>query len=178
MPKQGDFGFKKLIADWETVKKTLPIEVGDEAVSHFQSNFPEQGFDGQRWKPRKNDKTPGRAILTKSGRLKRSIRRKLATFAKIVISTDVPYAKIHNEGGTINHPGGSKTLSFVSKGKSKRFGKTSTEKQRSRITLQSKSTTAAYQIKMPKRQFMGDSKKLNEKVLKVITNRVGKLFKN
>jgi phage gpG-like protein len=172
MGKTGSFEFDKIIKDWENVKKTLPVEVGQEAVSHFQSNFPEQGFDGKRWKPRKNDKTPGRAILTKSGRLKRSIRLNRASFAKTVISTDVPYARIHNEGGIINHPGGSRTMSFSRKknGKLKMGGK--------KTVAQSRVSISSYQIKMPKRQFMGASRMLDEKIMKVITKRVGNLFKN
>jgi phage gpG-like protein len=173
MPKKGSFNFKKTIHNWESLKKTLPKVIGDEAVNHFQSNFPEQGFDGQKWPKRKRDKTPGRAVLIKSGRLRRSIRLRKANFTTIKIATDVPYAKIHNEGGTINHPGGSRVLHFK---KNKRSGKTSFSKSKS-ATYAQRVNAGPYQIHMPKRQFMGSSRKLDKKVLKILTDKVGSIFK-
>ncbi len=49
---------------------------------------------------RKDKKRPGRAILMNRGRLRNSIRGTIQGDT-IVFGTDVPYAKIHNEGGTI-----------------------------------------------------------------------------
>ena len=52
----------------------------------------------QSWRPRKKADT-GRAILVKSGRLKRGIRAiPLSNLQEIKIGNDVPYAQAHNEG--------------------------------------------------------------------------------
>jgi phage gpG-like protein len=97
------------------IKKVLqqfPRLAGEEAVKYFKLNFDKGGFlagDGvvEKWKPRainnawkKKDDDPGRALLIGkgSGRLRDSIRVVSQTSNKIVIGTDVPYAKVHNEG--------------------------------------------------------------------------------
>ena len=54
----------------------------------------------QKWKDRK--KPDKGSLLLKSGRLKRSIRKISQVGSLVEIGTDVPYAKIHNEGGTIS----------------------------------------------------------------------------
>lgn len=88
----------------KSVINTFPVLAGNEAVNFFQDSFRKQGFAGvnqQTWKKRKTDKNKhdtGRAILVKSGRLKRSIRRMRADWQSVIVGTDVPYAEIHNEG--------------------------------------------------------------------------------
>lgn len=122
------------------------IQIGNEAKNHFVGSFRLQGFQDktvEKWKPRKKeDKRAGRAILVKSGDLRRSIRRENLNKMKlsVTIATDLPYARIHNEGGM-----------------GKAWGK--------------------HPFKMPKRQFIGGSFVLNQKVKKTITSRLDKLFK-
>lgn len=115
MSKADRFGFKAKIQAFQVLKNSLPPELGTEAVNFFQSSFRDQGFKDNalnKWKEVQR-RTPGtktyksaspadrsRAILVKSGRLKRSIRRGFTSFAKTVIATDVPYAKVHNQGST------------------------------------------------------------------------------
>ncbi len=131
------------------------VDVGNTARVFFIDNFRKQGFDDktvQKWQPRKrqtyrtrtgkvvDDRT--RATLVKTGDLRRSIIRNPANRAALTvkISTDLPYAAIHNNG-------------LVGKA----FGK--------------------HSFKMPKRQFIGDSYNLNEKVKKVIIKRLDNVFK-
>lgn len=122
------------------------VDAGVTAKNFFVESFRKQGWDDktvQKWQPRKHaDKRGGRAILVKSGDLRRSIIRDPANRAalSIKIHSDLPYAKIHNEG-------------LIGKA----FGKRT--------------------FKMPKRQFMGDSYNLNEKVKKVIVKRLDQVFK-
>jgi phage gpG-like protein len=127
------------------------VEIGNTAKNFFVENFRKQGFDDktvQRWKPRKRTtyKTKSgkvvddttRAILVKTGDLRRSIIRVPNRSAlNVKIQTDLPYAKVHNEG--------------LRAGRGKGF-------------------------KMPKRQFIGDSYNLNEKVKAVIVKRLDKVF--
>jgi phage gpG-like protein len=83
-----------------------------------------------------------------SGRLRRSLRKQVRGNI-IFISTDVPYAEIHNEGGTIQA--------------------TANVPQHSRKTKKGKSQVKAHtrriNIKMPRRQFMGESAFLNKRFI-------------
>lgn len=71
--------------------------------THFKSSFRKQGYvDGaSKWQKRSKYNTDkGRATLVKSGDLRRSIIARNAGNS-IIVSSDKPYAEIHNEGGTI-----------------------------------------------------------------------------
>lgn len=92
----------------QRLKSTLdkfPRVVGQETVRFVTRNFDKGGFhDGalQRWKPRKNKKAKrnkGRALLVNTGQLRDSVRVIRADHRQVVVGTDVPYAKVHNEGG-------------------------------------------------------------------------------
>lgn len=96
---------------------TIPQNMRIMALEHFDNSFRNQGFTDsgfQPWKPRKQEKrvvflgrrqrasrknaAANRAILIRSGRLRRSIRARLSG-KSIIFTSDVEYAKIHNEGG-------------------------------------------------------------------------------
>lgn len=174
---------------FQQLKKVLPKEIGTEAKNFFQDNFRKQGFEDssiKSWKPRKHDKgsSVGRRILTKTGRLQGSIRITTATFNKITIGTNVPYAKIHNEGGTINRAASSRDIHFKNfdgfknvRGKktvvmglvmSKKRGSTKTKNV----------SIPAYKITMPKREFMGRSRNLENKLRKKIDSQIKEVFGN
>jgi phage gpG-like protein len=137
MAKQNKFNFKGIEKKARTTLENAMVEIGNAAKSFFVENFRKQGFDDknvEKWQPRKKaDKRAGRAILVKTGDLRRSIIRNPANRAalSIKISTDLVYAARHNNG---------------LKG-------------------------------MPKRQFMGDSYNLNERIKKIIVKRLDKTFK-
>lgn len=136
MAKQNKFNLKGIDKKARKALESAIVDVGNTAKTFFVENFRKQGFDDknvQKWKPRKvADKRAGRAILVKTGDLRRSIIRNPANRAALTvkISTDLAYAARHNDG---------------LKG-------------------------------MPKRQFMGDSYNLNEKVKAVIVKRLDKVF--
>mgnify|MGYP006921349068 CR=1 FL=1 len=96
---------KKILKQIEAFKPKLNKLVesaGVIAVNHFTKSFANQGFTDesiQRWQPRKRaERGKSRAVLVKSGRLRRSLRsRRLGNLA-VKIMTDVPYAKVHNNG--------------------------------------------------------------------------------
>lgn len=172
MAKQRKFNLKQVEKGGRTAMERSIILIGNEAKNFFVNTFREQGFQDQTfqpWKRRKikdskrgryqywqeqgtDDKAGkrhrvkgtvrsvkmGRAILVDSGDLRRSIVREPVNKSQlqVKISTDLPYAKIHNEGGTMKNGG-----------------------------------------KMPKRQFMGDSYKLNELCKKIIVSQLDKIFK-
>ena len=162
---------KKYEAEIDSMVNTMGVM----AKNHFTANFRKQGFEDETvklWEKRKKEDA-GRGILIKSGRLRRSITfRKKGKWA-VVIGTDVPYAKIHNEGGTINKSFDRKILSFTSGGK---FARTRTRKQRSEISHQQQVTIKAHTIKMPKRQFIGYSGKLNRQIISSFSSKIKRIF--
>lgn len=109
----GKWNFDKIIKNFDLVKKELPVKCGMDAVNYFRESFNTQSFDGKKWKEvqrrisgtnaYKYPKGKGlsrrtRAILIKTGRLKRGIVLKKASFNRTVIINEVPYASYHNEG--------------------------------------------------------------------------------
>lgn len=89
------------------LERRLPSIAGVIAVRHFKKNFKKQGFvdkNTSKWKARKKADKEGsgkRAILVKTGALRRSIRTISKGVGRVRVGTAMPYAKIHNEGGTI-----------------------------------------------------------------------------
>ena len=86
--------FKKKRTNWASA-------IGLIAKKHFTNNFNNGGFDGKKWQPRKptkNKRDVGRAILVKSGVLKRSITSRVNSWDKITIGSYTPYSQVHNEG--------------------------------------------------------------------------------
>lgn len=124
---------KKYEAEIDSMVNTMGVM----AKNHFTANFRKQGFDDETvipWQPRKradSGRSRGvRGILIKSGRLRRSITFRKKGKWSVVIGTDVPYARRHNEG--LN--------------------------------------------KMPKRQFIGYSGKLNRQIISSFSNKIKRIF--
>ena len=147
---------------FELVMKGLPKLCGGMAVTHFKENFRRQGFLAatvESWAKRndsswgkKSKKKTERAILVKSGILKRSIRVVQEGTDFVKIGSDVPYAQVHNEGfsGSVSQS----VKPFTRKGKPvKGYSRTINQK-------------------IPKRQFMGYSQSLENDMEKVITERI------
>jgi phage gpG-like protein len=92
--------------------KLVDIMLTD-ARNFFEENFRKQGFDNNsvaKWEPRKrefyrtrsgkivDDTTRGILIGKGRGRLWRSLRKKRLNAFSGLIFSEVPYAKVHNEG--------------------------------------------------------------------------------
>lgn len=146
---------RKILMAQKKLQKTLikfVTTMGVEAKNHFVGSFRNQGFTDntlRRWKPRKREisgfgvsKRHGgsRAILVKSGDLRRSIRIVNKTINKVVIGSDLPYAQIHNDG-----------LYGMAWGK--------------------------HRFKMPKRQFIGHSRKLINKLKSDLDKKIHLAFR-
>lgn len=141
----------------------LPTIAGVEAVNHFKAGFRNEGFTNrtlEKWVPRKKQDA-GRGILTKTGRLRRSIKilRKTATSVMVGVNlSEVPYAKVHNDGfkGTVDIKGHTR--------RNNRYDVYDTRRRRK--TASGISITGSYKRKMniPKRQYVGESIALNNKI--------------
>lgn len=99
---------KEFIRDFKTYANKLPMRISQRALLEMKENFRKEGYETesgsfQKWKPRKQNLKLRRALLIKSGRLRRSLRSApLPGIPRVV--TDVPYAEKHNSGfsGTEN----------------------------------------------------------------------------
>lgn len=72
----------------------IAIALGD----LFDRSFETKSFGGREWEKRKMETTG--SLMLRSGALRRSISAKVSGF-KITFYSNLPYAKIHNEGGKI-----------------------------------------------------------------------------
>lgn len=172
------------------VREELPLQMAAVAQNFFVGSFQRQGwYDGltlKRWTPRKGEKwrrkkkgrRGNRAILVKTGRLRRSIKIRSARFQKIVIATDVDYAAAHNYGykGTVSVR--SHTRRRYNREKEEYTTKTGKQRTRTNKVVKSSYTVRQHTRKMnlPQRQFMGDSPMLDRKLNKVIERQMEYLF--
>ena len=76
--------------------KDIGMEIGEE----FDRNFEREAFFNEHWARRKYNDDESRGLLIRTGALRRSIKTE-TTGHSVVFSSDLPYAAIHNEGGTI-----------------------------------------------------------------------------
>lgn len=178
--KKGDFNIDRQLKAFMREKKTLPRILGNIAENHFKEGFRKGGGMTNEsrggWKKRKQP-APGRALLVKSGKLRRDVRLRRATFNRIVVGTSSmtgDYANIHNEGGTINHPGGTeygfKTVQAARRGKLT-FLKTG----QGYMVL---GKTKPHKIDIPQREFIGHSNRLNKKIKDRIYKEINEFMKH
>lgn len=94
--------FHKVKADFEKLVSDLAVIISGIAENEFKSNFRKQGYEESggsvtAWAKRKGNIDSGRALLIKSGRLRRGFKKRPTDDTAVVIN-DVPYAKPLNEG--------------------------------------------------------------------------------
>jgi phage virion morphogenesis protein len=131
------------IRNLKDAKRNIPVLVSNNSKNFFLQSFRNQGFTDnslEKWQKRDNRsrRNSGRAILVDTGALRRSIKVSQSSFNKIVITSNLPYASVHNYG--------------LKAGRGRGF-------------------------KMPKRKFMGNSKKLNQQNIDIIKSELTKIFK-
>ena len=101
-----DSGSKKTMRELRgRINRFIRLTLNDirvEAKEEFDMNFKREAFFNEKWKRRKGDTDETRGLLVQSGTLRRSIRSQIMEGGKgEEITSSVPYAKIHNEGGSI-----------------------------------------------------------------------------
>lgn len=82
------------------VRETLK-DIRTEALDEFDRNFEREAFFNEKWARRKFNDDKSRGLLIRTGNLRRSITGRVTDRDSVVIETTEPYARIHNEGGTI-----------------------------------------------------------------------------
>ncbi len=167
---KGDF-FDKLYKLDKTYFLGKTIQgIGVLAVNFSKSRFVHKNWKDQNtvaWKARKR-KSRG-SLMIKTGRLKRSIRKLAVGRWYVIIGTDVPYAQIHNEGGTINERVKVKahTRKRTTYAKRKRVKEGQSKYTKKKVGSQKIHVRSHYRqmnLTIEKRQFMGNSKALNNRI--------------
>ena len=156
----------------EEVMKDLPKKAGEKALQFFLASFIKQGFTDTSfipWVKRKDDLT--HKLLNQSYALKSSGKIDKADLTEVNISfgEGLNYAAIHNEGGTITVKVSAKMKRFFWY----MYKKTEDEKWKW-MALTKKETLT---IKIPKRQFIGESETLMNELDKMFIDRIKQYFK-
>jgi len=172
--------------------RVLPVKIASEAEKWFKDSFRNQGFTDQGLQPWRDTKSgkknrfgkPSMGILIGTGKLKRSIRTAQAAGGIVEITAGnqfVPYAQIHNEGGKaigkVTVPGYRRKVSTVMRVSSSSLKTRKTTSRRRRVTTGT-TTVKSYtkdMSKFPRRQYMGNSRMLNEKIGRIIGNEISAL---
>jgi phage gpG-like protein len=156
----------------EKTRRVVPQVVAETATEFFKERFRvKQDPDGRPWQPVKRPVKRG-SLMVRSGKLMNTIRPSLVRPDRVRISAGnakAPYARIHNEGGTIKHPGGTAYIPG-----DKRFAwvknKTAARLEASGRKLP---RTKPHDINIPQRRFMGHSKQLNGRIITRIKGLMG-----
>ncbi|MBW4755811.1 phage virion morphogenesis protein [Prevotella melaninogenica] len=181
------------------MRRQLPIKVGRMAKDHYQENFRQGGFVNrglQKWPATRRQQSGATSAAASYGPLL-SGRNHLFSSIKympgdyrVTVSNDLPYAAIHNQGGTISTTVTPKMRRFAwymyyntserppkgQKGKKKSSAQSASPQaefwRNLALTRKQKLT-----VKIPKRQFIGKSeeltKSINEKIEQEIINILG-----
>jgi phage gpG-like protein len=163
---------RKLKEAEEYIQNDVPQVIGTEAVKHFKGAFATEGLDGNKWADRKTKVRLQKKILTGQGsgdHLGDSIDFKVAG-QTITIFTDKPYAQIHNEGGEITVTSQMRRFFWAKSKEAKEAGDLDAAEQFKYMALSST-------IKIPKREFMGNSEQLNNNIIAKITRDLDTILK-
>lgn len=181
------FGLDKVMKNVQRLKQTLPVLLANQAQTFFVASWKKQGWDDksvQRW-PKRQDQGPksqGRAILVKSGKLRRAVGQSIRskTFEKIQLVVALPYAAVHNDG--YKGPRRAHTRSVFSKGSTSKFiGLQRKDGNRKKPTTPvykqiGTAKVKAHTLDMPRRRFMGDSANLRAQQVKLINQQMAKVW--
>lgn len=172
MAGQNTDDFKTIKRRYGQLKRRLPKLVGQEVIGFAKDNFKKGGFqDGghiRRWNRRRHQGGgKQRAVLVKGGHLKRSIRILRQGKQSVTVGSNLPYAGIHNEGGKIEQTITPKQRAFFWA----KFEETDNDMWK-RMALSKK-----LKIRIPRRQFLGNSTDLQKRLARLVRLRLLKVFR-
>ena len=170
--------YVRLLERLNRTYKNFPNKAATLAVNFTKERFNAQNWVDNRtepWKPRKFNKGSkrrrARKILVDKARLLRSVRKVSVTKDSAIIGTDVPYAKIHNDGGKYR---GNVTVKEHTRKRGRRSSRTG-RYQTGKIKVSSH--TRKMRWNMPRRQFIGPSAVLDKRIERMMTADINKVLK-
>jgi len=179
--------FDNLIKDLKALKLRIIQQCAVQALAFFKQSFINQGFTDNalvKWKGREGGpKNTGRAVLVNRGVLKRGLRIKKTSIDGAVVGMDdaIPYADIHNYGGEIPITAQMRRFFWAMYYKYG-GGQEKGHSQRAQAVndlanfYRNLAITKDQVIKIPKRQFIGDSATLERQLKTYITGELDKYF--
>lgn len=154
----------------DKLMQNLLIDAEVMGLKFIESNFIKEGFmDGsfQAWPARKE--TINYKLLRVTNALFNSITANNDRRSTVTFTADMPYAQIHNEGGVVKIP--------VTPKMKKYFWAMYKATDKEKWKHMALSTKANIVFRMPKRQFMGNSKIFNQDFDRHIVREILKTFK-
>jgi len=183
------------------IRRQLPIKVGRIAKDHYQNNFRKGGFINrglQKWpttRRQQSDSTSAAAsygpLLSKRNHLFSSVKYAPGDY-RVKVSNEVPYAAIHNEGGTINtHPTVTPEMRKMAwsrayaiagikvKGKKKKKlpKELPAEARKWKALALTKKTKLNIKATIPQRRFLGESAELSKRINDRTEEEITKIIK-
>ena len=169
------------------MRDEIPRKAAIIAKNHFRQNFRDGGFtdDGlHAWKKTRRQEagSPYKPLTSERNHLMNSVDAVPAP-GQVTVVNPVPYARIHNEGGTIHtNPtvtpkmrkmAWAKAYSIAGVSKGDKLPKDLPEEARKwRALALTRKEKLNIKIKMPRRQFIGESKELRVKINQIIINKL------
>jgi phage gpG-like protein len=157
-----------------TFFKNLLNDLKTELMDEFDRNFERKAFFNQTWKDTKFPNKRG-SLMMRTGKLRRSLRARVSGNA-ISFTSSMPYAAIHNEGGTITVTAKMKkyfwAMYYNTIGQVKTHGRAS--KRNTALTAEAAFYKAmalkpiGSKIKIEQRQFIGHHPQVNTIVKTVV----------
>lgn len=186
----------------ELMKRKMPVLAGRMAKDHYQDNFRKSGFvnNGLRpWKKAKRLSLGGKDTASQYGTLLSSRNHMFSSIKympgdyRVKVSDELIYAPVHNWGGTV-HPtitaqmrrfAWAKYYQASGKAKKAATGKRKGKKKGSAVNNKPQENQEALKwkrlaltkkkklrIKIPQRQFIGESRELSEKIDRKMENEI------
>ncbi|WP_277073098.1 hypothetical protein [Segatella oulorum] len=172
------------------MRDEIPRKAAIIAKNHFRQNFRDGGFtdDGlHAWKKTRRQEagSPYKPLTSERNHLMNSVDAVPAP-GQVTVVNPVPYARIHNEGGTIHtNPtvtpkmrkmAWAKAYSIAGVSKGDKLPKDLPEEARKwRALALTRKEKLNIKIKMPRRQFIGDSKELRIKINQIVINKLNEI---
>ena len=170
--------------------KDIKIECDDE----FQQNFRKEGFFSDKWKRRSHDDGSGRKVLQGPAKEGAHLADEMTDGRldgfKLIYSTTLPYATLHNEGGAIRVTAKmkryfwAKYIEATGSVTYKKDGQKRQTKRNRRLDADAEFFKAmalkkeGSKIIIPKRQFVGMHPQLNTYIVEIIENNLTEFLKN
>ena len=136
--------------------KPLTKELANAALRWTQENYKQQQWEGTVWRARQKETrlSSGKPILT----ARRNLYNALQVINDNAIGVvGIPYARIHNDGGSVTHPARQRQLTFKRFKSGKNKGRIRFAKNNSNASFSQKVKSGPYSIPIPRRRFIGNN---------------------
>lgn len=156
---------EKIATMHKDIAKKAPTIIATTAVEFYKTRFRTKEWGGVSW-PAAQSPPPQGSLMLRTGNLRDTIYARIVPSRGVIISAGgrkAPYAEIHNKGGTITQTPtpGQRKFFWAMEYKTNPKGEGDNKLGKWGCMALSKEL----HIKMPKRQYMGYSPILNDKII-------------